>query len=258
MFLYANGCSWTAGNGIEKDPALDSVPELDRSSYWKKLSWPAQLASLMNCSFINDAEGGGSNQRILRLTTKFVREWPEDQRDELIVIIGWTSIERGELFVSYDGVEQWCRFNMLQKFSNNWSKNSAPWPKDILHTLDQYQQTHVRYTMTSKNSFNKFFQEVYLLSNLLESLSIKYIFFSSIGGLNFPEEPIIIDKEYPQEVAYLKNPKFMNLHNDSMSLFCYKNSLQLSDCCHPMINSHHEWAKHLFETYNQIYNKDFQ
>lgn len=251
MFLYANGCSWAAGNGVESDPNLIlSDPIQERAYYWGKYSWPSRLAEIKKWNFINASAGAGSNQRMIRMTTKFVRNWPKELRNELVVILGWSSIERGEIFVSYDDTKAWCNFNMMQKFSDQWKINTAPWPADILRTIDDYQEIHIKYMADRVNFIERFLTETYTLSMLLEQLNIKYLFFNSFENLS---HEIDLKTQYPLEYNYLLNSKFMNICNYSMRQFCKDRGLPISPCHHPMIEGHLEWAKHLSSTYDEHY-----
>lgn len=254
-FLYANGCSWTEGQGIESDPSIPRSMLEKPMKMRNLLAWPQRLASMLDAEHLNESEGGGSNARIVRKTVEFVRRWPKENRSELLVVIGWTSIERDEVFVSYRNVRRWYRMNAWQRFSNQWGINKLP--SFVSKKLDQYQETRVRYLIDERECLRKHLQEVYLLANLLENLGIKFMFFSSIGGIRFPNSDMDPLTEFNIEMEYLNDPRFVGMHRSySMSMFCSENNLPISQCCHPMAKAHQAWAKHLHGEYLKIYDQN--
>jgi hypothetical protein len=251
-FIYANGCSWTAGNGIESDPMIAASSPDKVENVQRLLSWPQRLAALMNADHVNDGYGGGSNTRMMRRTIEFIRNWPTDQRHELLVVLGWTSIERDEVFVSYRNTRNWCNMNTWQKFSNQWAANS--FPSFLKNQLDLYQNIKNQYLTDERECIRKHLQNVYVMANILENLQIKFLFFNSIGGMCFPNSSIDHLKEFPTEFAYLNDARFVDMHeNSSMLKFCVDNNIPLSQCHHPMIKGHQTWATYLHQAYLRIY-----
>ena len=69
--IYANGCSWTAGNGIEQDPLFQVtgnrsfyqvIADLGNSIY--EHAWPTRLGKILGVeSIVNDALGGSIYRR---------------------------------------------------------------------------------------------------------------------------------------------------------------------------------------------------
>lgn len=256
--LYANGCSWTAGNGIEHDPLFQKVPVDNLSRAWTQLSWPAHLSSLIGAdTYINDAMGGGSNQRIVRTTCDFIRTWARTKDSNLVVVIGWTSCERREIYAKYHDCAGYISLNPWQKFSDQIKNSAKTWSKYLIKELTHYHWLHSRYLMDPQDSTGQFLREVWLLSNMLDNLGIKYLFFSSISGFGFPGTGIIMDDAMAATVDHMSHPRFMGMDKDyTMSRFCYDQGHALSPCHHPMISAHKAWAEHLDQAYKRIYNHD--
>lgn len=249
--IYANGDSWTFGNGLEEDPLFkSSAIEYKQLEY----TWPAFLGKLMNADVINESTGGGSNARMVRKTATFLRNFPEEKRDDLLVVLGWTSVERSEVPVSYEGKLEWNRLNAWQPFSEQWGENIAPWPSHVMKDIERYQKTNIQFGLNEKICLELFFRQIYLLSNMLESMRIKFLFFLSINGLTFPGTKINIDSDYKSDLHYLSDERFMGMHvGASMSAFCNQNNFPLSTCIHPLIKGHQAWGEYLYEHYNRVY-----
>jgi hypothetical protein len=74
MIMYVNGDSHTLGVGITKEQTFAHC-----------------VAQHFGFEYINDAKGGGSNDRILRLTNSYL----DNNRPDFL-LIGWSSWEREE------------------------------------------------------------------------------------------------------------------------------------------------------------------
>lgn len=88
MFLYANGCSMTAGSEAENDEKINY-----------KDSFPAVISNMLGWEHLNAALPGGSNSRIIRTTILWVENWLISEKDpaELFVLINWTGNDRLEV-----------------------------------------------------------------------------------------------------------------------------------------------------------------
>lgn len=101
MILYVNGDSHSAGAEIanthcfaKDDPlywALDRQPHPDNL----KLSYGAELANMLFAVLECDAESAASNDRIVRTLHKYLSNFPNNSKPDLIVI-GWSTWEREE------------------------------------------------------------------------------------------------------------------------------------------------------------------
>jgi hypothetical protein len=97
-YLYNIGCSFSEGNGIGEDrgmlncksPNWDEIRALEA-----KLRYSAVLSEKLGLKEINEAGGGGSNQRIFRKTWNWIAENLE-LLSETIFVIQWTYPSRSE------------------------------------------------------------------------------------------------------------------------------------------------------------------
>src|SRR5574337_364244 len=109
-FLYANGCSWTHGNGLDTDPLFTKIPESPKKTeFVNKYRWPDRLASYIKCDLLNDGWGAGSNNRIIRTTCEFLQNYPKEKYKNLLVALAWTTIERNEIFLDLEetNIKDW-------------------------------------------------------------------------------------------------------------------------------------------------------
>ena len=109
-YIYANGCSYVAGDGLESNPRKTAIHF---------------LAEELNCEYFNNAKGGGSNQRIVRTTINWLLE-NKDKWNDVLVLIGWTGILRYEIL-------QGKKWKQMKSYDGN--------PDDILRfsTSDQFE-----------------------------------------------------------------------------------------------------------------------
>lgn len=248
--LYANGDSWVAGNGIERDPKLLGSQKI---TYAQELAWPLRLAEKLNCSYINDAIGGGSNQRMVRRTLAFIDDWPAHRRSELLVVLGWTSSERGEEMVSYGNVSQWTRMNAWQDFRDQWAKGDSPFPKNVLSQLESYRLIKAMHLTHPFAAMEAYLNQVWMLSSVLDQLGIKFMFFNTIDVWAWDERADLA-RRFGSRLRAMQATRYLGMDKlESMSGWCKARSLPLSPCVHPMIDGHEEWANHLATEYTKIY-----
>jgi hypothetical protein len=251
--LYANGCSWTAGNGIEFDPSLSSVDKNERWRYQLNSSWPSILAKKLNKECINQSEGAGSNKRMVRTSCDFINSLNPAQYKDTLVVLGWTTVDRNELFLEENNINEWCKFNATQSISSHTHKFSKTFIKDI----DKMYITNV---FNYKANYTYFLQEMFLMSNLLENLGIKYLFFSSLPWRNCwtHDGNIDIQEMFNTQLKNLKKPNILNTRacDESLNImaeFCRINKLPMAPDHHTMIEGHAAWAEHLYKELLVIY-----
>lgn len=253
--LYANGCSWTYGNGIEHDPLLIHLNPTERADAAKRATWPEVLAKKLDRECINDALGGGSNKRMVRTTCNFLQSIPVEKYKDLLVVLGWTTVDRNEIFLQEGAAEQWAVFNATQGTSHQ-IKSSQPgtFSNNYLDSIDRYQKSYISIAFNHKYNCSQFFQEMYLMSNLLENFGIKYMFFSSLPWKwNFGTN-VNVESEFKTQIESLRKPCILNTRECSDSLnvmadFCTVNNLPFAPDHHTMVRGHAAWAEHLYKEY---------
>lgn len=260
-FLYANGCSWTAGNGIQDDPFLSNIRLEERWSYLIEYAWPNILANKLNVPHLNEALGAGSNARMVRTTCDFIRRYPKEKYKTLVVVLGWSTVDRNELYLRNNGKEGWCMFNASQPISSHKPPFRPEFNNDYMARVDAWQKDYVIDIYSHHANYVKFLQEMYLMNNLLENLGIKYLFFSSLPWRNvwLPDhDNFNISERFAVEINSLQKPNILNTrdvpeHLNVMSEFCRKNNIPMATDHHTMIQGHHQWAEHLYGEFNNVY-----
>lgn len=238
--IYANGCSWTAGNGIEQDPLFQAAAKKPFSQVRAELgsticehAWPAHLAKILQVdNVVNEALGGGSNARAFRTTLNHVSRLSLIERRETLVVIGWTTIERGEIYIPDKNLGGWYRFNVVPPFDDY----LRDFPSERVRALNKYHELFVTELYDDAPANEAFFNQVFALGNALENLEVPYLFFSSLNlGLRQPARPL------PEAANEL------NLIDISFSFerFVRERNLPMSTCIHPLVESHTAWADHL-------------
>ncbi len=234
--LYANGCSWTAGQGMPED-------EKFVGNDYKAFAWPAPLGRMLNYNVVNQALGGGSNKRMVRMTCKFVNSLPKESYKDLLVVLGWTTAERNEIYIN----NEWYTFNAQQVFSEHNILKRLD--KDIVSGIDRYQKEYVTYIENPLVNLLYYYQEKQLLSCFLESKGIKYLFSNSL-----PSHWGYIEAEEFQYQNYLANVKTKYMYDDiTFNKYCEEENLLLSKCIHPLVEANESWADHLKEKITGLY-----
>jgi hypothetical protein len=260
-FLYANGCSWTAGNGIQDDPSLSDLEPVERWSHLVPNAWPSVVAEKLGVEHINEAQGAGSNARMVRTTCDFLRNYPKEKYSSLVVMLGWTTVDRNEVYLREDEKEGWCMFNATQPVSSHGVPFRPDFSKDYLRIIDEWQKDYILNVYSNHNNYVKFLQEMYLMSNLLENLGIRYLFFSSLPWRTawMPNhDSFDISERFAQEIAAVQKPCILNTRDSDeslnvMSIFCNINQIPMATDCHTMIEGHRRWGEHLYQEFTNIY-----
>ena len=112
MILYVNGCSHSAA----AEAAVKHAWAVDDPQYWRRgtephpanlaVSYGRRLADSLAAELVCQASSGGSNDRIIRITT----EWIENNTarlDQTFMILQWTTWEREEWY----HLDQWYQVN---------------------------------------------------------------------------------------------------------------------------------------------------
>lgn len=164
MILYANGCSWTWGGGLE--------PYFGNDEERLKLLWPHHLGKKMNCSeVVNQSDGCGSNQRIVRTTFEWLQTKGLDELKETVAVIQLTSPARFEYY--QPEIKEWakCKIDCCIQTSEDPDKALAR-ANHRLETFTELEGTHVE-LMT-----------IFSLAKMFEIFQIKKYFIWGMHGIN--------------------------------------------------------------------------
>lgn len=192
--ILVNGCSFTE---------CYTLPDPNQS-------WPELLAKAKNTCLVNLARGGGSNARIMRTT----QEWLYTHQKPSLVIIGWTSYQRGEL-PSYNG--QYIRLTPQGSIIEDISLHHNP-DVDMLHKI-YYSHCYNDYLALTSTLL-----AMIALGKILSQLQIPYVFFNAINHNHLPDiiagqiqalaksafefyahEPVQYPESIPMTVSHLRS-----------------------------------------------------
>jgi len=272
--LYVNGCSWTSGNEIECDIKFieylnnnnlkisktnnwsivneKNVHVANISDLWNEFNWSGIISKKLNIqNLINESVGGGSNDRIFRMTYDFLLKYPKEKRNELLLIIGWTCSDRREIYL--EQIDSWERFNPTYSFTETLDYTKSNIDKNYKIELDNLHKDFIMLLHNDYECTHRYFQQVYYLSNLLENLNIKYVFFNSFSPYGGGLKNDIIKNKFINDVEWYDNNE--NIINQTMMEFVLKNEYPVAPFKHPMIDAHYNWAIFLMNYLQKIYKK---
>tara|TARA_R110000868_G_scaffold158737_7_gene387113 strand:- start:137 stop:961 length:825 start_codon:yes stop_codon:yes gene_type:complete len=265
-FLYANGCSWTFGNGIEQDLKYASLPVDQR---WEKLqldAWPSLLSSTLGVPLKNDSIGAASNARMVRKTVEFLQNYTGNY-ENLVVILGWTSVDRDELYLDHDGRSGWVMFNTTQPVSSHGDFWTHGINAHFLKQVDQWQKHYIMDIYQNYERYHNYFQQLYLMKNLLENLKIKYIFFKAMNDMFSSDikqlESSQVSMQFAQVQSKIKSPALFMTRDDlpehcnTMEAFCRTNGYPMCADNHTQTLGHWHWSQHLANALHDLYKVEY-
>lgn len=161
MYLVTNGCSHTSGAELEY--------ELQDSCYEK--AWPKHLANLLQCSSINLAKSGASQDRIIRTTLCWLGNNLDKIKDCFIIIL-WPGPLRTE--IRADGVT-WPQ-------DDDWiplvAGNDVLYKKQFPYEVYRYYESWLSLRDVYLDATN-FLKNVISLQNTLKLYKIPYLFWNA-------------------------------------------------------------------------------
>jgi Family of unknown function (DUF6071) len=218
MLLYANGCSMTFGD--EMGPPFDPI--------CNQSAWPQHLGNLMGIPVVNGAAPGGSNDRIFRLTVKFIAQYlTQHASRDLRVVIGWTFPIRREF---HD-----AECNHWYNFTPRNSRSAGPLTPVYCPTF-----------CSEEEAIGRYYAQVLAMQGLLKEQGIAYTFFNAV----WPEE-----SEEPQQNCQWFPPEYVQLIDTSRYFLpdfhfggwvrqhnypCGRNN-------HPLHDAHRDWASAIYQ-----------
>jgi hypothetical protein len=229
--LLANGCSWTAGGGLDRVYAHPLTLE-------RKL-WPHHLKNIMQYDEChNISKGCGSNQRIVRTTFNWLLNETKERLKNTVAVIQWTEMSRYEYYhpTSDDPYEDIPR---------NWAMVKAGLlisPADPLNYLDStLERSQRRYeTLTEIEMLYNHLQELETLHSLFNEFGVKYYYW------NFNIAYSLIN----HRVAEFIRKRYNWLEHEGKHIWQYE---RIGDHDpHPSENGHKQLANYIHEAINRI------
>jgi len=269
--VYVNGCSWTAGNELEQDPAFHQyladnnlhIENADDDYNWNILdsnnqivsrydlhyndfNWASRLKTLSGAkNLFNDAIGGASNTRILRKTLDYVYSLTPSDYKKTLIVIGWTTSERDEIYVE----NTWQRWNLVQPFSTTVDRLEINDEVYIKH-MDQLHEQYNALVYNDYARIKSYFNSVFLLSNTLNNLGIKHFFFNALPpwweGGEFKTD-VNVPEEFSKELEWHENQKNIQNFRDSFMHHVHMNDLPTGKYLHPLHFAHTLWADYIWQ-----------
>jgi hypothetical protein len=167
MILYANGCSWTWGAGLEE-------------SIRDKSAWPAQLAKILNADYVNEGAGCGSNQRIVRTTFNWLSKQSQETLKETLAVIQWTDEARYEYYVPNNDKQEddnWAKVKIGVVLSAN-EMDIKRANKRADYRLETFTELEGNYSLLTHSS---------ALADIFRMFDVKYYYWSNCGISNYPD-----------------------------------------------------------------------
>ena len=154
-YLYANGESWTEGAKFDEETGIL------QDQRWSKL-----LSDKLGLIEINESEGGGSNDRMVRTTIEWFDNNP-DKWDEVLVILGFIDPIRMEYWNDVD---------------NSWWGRNARGMGDNIIGDKKWWKKYVTFFYNEVSLHHNLKNQILLLTSFFDSNNIKYLMFFSWGG----------------------------------------------------------------------------
>ncbi len=192
--IYCNGCSHSAGGGLEVDRLLDK--KITVRDYYKEkynVYWESQLETTyiryisdnLGIEFINESASGGGSERVIRMAYDFIKKnWKI--KEELFLILELPSLGRLDLFSKK--LDDYIIAN-LQFNNNDYLDDSI---SNLYGTrgyyINEYYNDNSEITHPLKSYYNNFFsrkqqfakvgREINTFFSYLKYNNIKFIFFT--------------------------------------------------------------------------------
>lgn len=203
--IYCNGCSHSAGGGLEVNRTLKNklnIVDYYSSKYnvhWQNVNeilYSTIISNKLNIESVNEATSGGGSERVLRMAYDFVKSnWKN--KEELFLILELPSLGRLDLYSTK--LNDYIIANLHFK-DNDYSNNSISGLYGTRgYYKEEYGEDNLKVHSALKSYYDNFFSKKSYFLNLarqtntffgyLKSNKIKYIFF---GGELLPG----IDGEY--------------------------------------------------------------
>lgn len=226
MILYVNGDSHSAGAQAANDHtfanddfrhvALGKKPHPDNLA----VSYGMELSKLLKLALICNAEGGCSNERILRTTYDYLNKL--DPKQHNFIVIGWTN---------------WTRTEWFDKESNEIVQINASFPNSApAYMQKEFKQYVTRLDFKQKQI--EWHDKIYQLHLDLNEMNIPHLFFNANDDL----------KLVPEDLRKDWNDRYVNPYAGGMDYvtICENAGYERNEWYHYGKDAHLFWARYLF------------
>lgn len=150
--LFVNGCSWTAGGGLDVPDTEEVITHLHEN-----IVWSAHVKEMMNFNrCINLAEGCASNQRICRTTFEWISQQSESVLENTTVIIQWSDEDRFEYYIptNEERNDFQKRYQLSPATPDDVNANLAS-PYSLIKNLDRWAKVNPHTLMSPLENHHK-------------------------------------------------------------------------------------------------------
>lgn len=192
MILYANGCSWTWGGGLEAYWKINNI--MDNNARLK-LVWPYHLGKYLKAKTVDNlALGAGSNQRIVRTTYDYLVSKSKEELEETVAVIQFSEWSRFERYITLDhnnyienNPDRWlrCKVDSVIFEGSNYNLSET----DIIE--EELEDTKRRLSkITRIENFYNTISQLHALKSMFISFGVKNFYFWHLGHgwIEFPLE----------------------------------------------------------------------
>ncbi|MFG2440937.1 DUF6071 family protein [Streptomyces sp. NPDC048508] len=240
--IYANGCSFTAGSELEHENQ-ELISPVDIDTFRRERSWPKCLGDRIGAvSVVNEARGGGSNVRAVRMTYDFVARYLSKGKDasRLLVLIGITDLVRNE-FRTEQGAWELLKPNLAARSTKD-------------RTVRKRNELYYRTFFDAEQAVRLHVQQYAGLAGFLDVQGICHHFHEAMPN----NAPIL--REHTEAVSLLRlldrhvwrgiTHEDMAVHFDGRESFeswSIAAGIPLGPGGHPLTEGHYRWAEKLHE-----------
>jgi hypothetical protein len=188
MKLFANGCSFTFGGGLNMynntwadDNGIthwfSSTSTLPKNLERLSVTWPARLAEMLDAEkYINMSRGGGSNSRIVRTTLDYFLDLLDRGEDisDYVAVIQWSDVTRKEYYID----KYWSVTGV--NFAYHEFRNG-----EQLLDLDERKEYYYKKLHSDRQDVTDFISHVSALGGFFEKFNIPYVFCTHINSIGW-------------------------------------------------------------------------
>lgn len=243
--IYVNGCSLTAGSGLESNDVKRRYKELHNIEYQheKDLTYPKYLGEFFECPVVNDAKSGTGSPRLIRRTYEFIREIGiEEAKKTLFILQVNNAAHRVETFSNEirDYLVINPKYNLKTgvlesvDVTDNWSGTDGMYGSipGKYNEMNEYFNNHISKFHDPFVYENKIADEFIGLISFLESLKIEYYYLL--------EMTIIQSNYFDQIYSKLNKKRQLFLEGEhGISPFTTNRKLNINDDTNNVVSDTH-------------------
>lgn len=264
-YLYTNGCSWTAGGGLEKYTTAYSKYK-NKGISWdnqRDINWPKLLSKNFNINLIDESESGGGMERVIRMTYEYILEDINRAKDTLFIIEIPSAENRIDLYsTKYDSylicncgwynVNGEVKLNKQQFRSAVISYDAELFDNKISHIIqsdvEHYLENFINPFVYADKIRNNFIGLYYFMK------SLELDFYFMLDGFSEDDCELFnkLDFEFKE---HLLNINYLNKTFDDFMKFTTYNKLSICNVLqnevdnHPSYEAHKIWAELLIKKF---------